>query len=783
MAKINRYYKKLEIDEIFSMLSNIAILPNIKEEFLNMEEINDLDTIKIEYQKIDEAMQITNSYERSPIYVNNNLNPYLDLAIKNSILVPTELYDFVRLFNTINANKKLLISIQKNGSYFKYYQELVDQLQINPTLEKLLKKSIDFDGNILDDASPELKRIRNKIRNIDDRIKDKIQEVIKKNASMLKDSVVVLRNDRYCLSIKTEFKNSFKGILHDMSNTNQTCFMEPIVVAELANEKEKLFNDEKMEEEKILKQLTEEIANNYDLLSLDFELVCILDRLFTKAVFARNIDASIVNINIDGKLDLVNARHPLLKVEKVIPNNVKFDEDYLGIIITGPNTGGKTVLLKTVGLLSLMVKFALPIPADRSSNVMIYDHILCDIGDDQSIQENLSTFSSHMRKLINIVNTATPNSLCLFDEIGSGTDPEEGSAIAESVLDYFVNKKISFIATTHYPSLKAYAYTKEYVINACMAFNDQSYTPTYELIIGQSGSSNALSIAKSLGLRKDIINKASKLISDDSTRKQIKDIEKISQNLYERSHELDRLIEDNQNKEKEFDKLIANIDKTKDQILLKAHNEANQILENAQNEAEKLIDEIKEVKNKNLMLHEEIALKGKINALDEKKSAPKVKAKKQINRELKVGDRVFVVSYEQFGTISRINRNHTYAVEVGNITINATLDMLELADIEKPVVHNVVYEADNTKKHVSLTLDLRGMRYDEAKEALDKYIDELIVANLYSATIIHGYGTGTLRELVQSYLSKNKYIDSFRYGEGGEGGFGVTIINLKRGNK
>ncbi len=775
----NYFYKKLEIDEIFNNLLNYALLPNTKEFFSNLEEENDVDTIKKELDEVSEMMQIVISYERCPIYFNLDLEKLLNDAVKERILSGKELYEFVLLSSSIGANRRLLDSIKKNGKELKYYNHYIESLIVNLEFDKLLRKSLDEDGHILDDASKELKTIRNRLNNLDNKIKDKLNQLIASQSSYLADSTVVIRDNRYCLAVKSEFKNSFKGILHDVSNTMLTCFMEPIAVAELSNEKERLRNEEKMEEERILRNLTKSVSDNYDILKNNFSIFSRLDILFSKALLGKSFDGSCPKVNNNGYLKLVSARHPLLKVKKVIPNNLEFGKDYLGIVITGPNTGGKTVFLKTVGLLCLMTKFCLPIPAEKESDINIYDCILCDIGDDQSIQENLSTFSSHMKKMVKIVNTASSNSLVLFDEIGSGTDPKEGSAIAESVLTYFLENQVSFIVTTHYANLKSFAYSNDKVINASMAFNDSTYKPTYELLIGRSGSSKALSIATTLGLKKEIIKRAKKSVTVDESSRLIHNIEVLSTNLHEKEKELNLLINEYKIKDAELSVKLDNIEKIKEQEIDKTKKKANEILEKAQEEANKLLEEINNAKNKNLKIHEEIELKTKINSLDDKKNSLDKKKKIKNNKDLKVGDRVFVSSFEQFGNIKRINRDKSYEIEIGNLTIKVEKDLLDKVEEEKIVNQNITFDTTNESHHLSLTLDLRGMRYDEAKEALDKYIDELLVAGLKSATIIHGYGTGTIREMVQDYLKKCKYIDSYRYGQGGEGGLGVTVITLK----
>ena len=775
------FYKKLEIIEIIEQLKSYCLLNATVRYFDKMNVLSDLSIIKEELAKVKEAYTISIKYERSPIYLSYEYDELLNIAVKGGVLSGIELFETVKMFSSIRANERLLDNLEKEHVECTYFKKYVSNLYILVDLEKVLRKSLDDNGDILDDASPELKKIRSRLKGIDERIKHRLQEIISANSNYLADSVVVLRDDRYCVAVKAEYKNSFKGILHDVSSSNLTAFMEPLQIAEMSNEKDRLRNEEKQEMERILRYLSDLVACEEEVLKNNYLNLIELDKIFAKAMLGISYNGSAPLVNDKGIFDLKNSRHPLLKVEKVIPNNIDFGKNHLGIVITGPNTGGKTVLLKTVGLLSLMVKFGLLIPADESSNIMIFDHIFCDIGDDQSIVENLSTFSSHMKKMVAIVNQVTPNSLALFDEIGSGTDPVEGAQIAISVLNYFVKKNVSFITTTHYAELKAYAYTKERVVNASMAFNEDTMEPTYHLVIGKSGSSNALSIAKNLGLKQEIIDSARHHFNTNSsdTRTLINNIEKKVRAL-EKLEEQYKADIKNANQVKEtYEKKLETIDKEKEKVLNNALKEADKIVQEAVLKANKLLDDVKELQNKGVKLHEIIEAKAQIDELESSSNLPKPKKKKK-NLETKVGDRVFLIDYQQYGTITRIRKDKSLDVEIGNISVNVFKEDVEVVELdEKEIVHNIVVERNSSTKSVSLSLDLRGARFSDAKDMLDKYIDDLLMANIKSATIIHGFGTGTIREMVQDFCRKSKYIDSYRYGVAGEGGLGVTVITLK----
>lgn len=635
----------------------------------------------------------------------------------------------------------------------------------------------------MDEASPVLKNIRQKLRSMDTRIKAKLQEIISKEVTKLSQSTVSIRNDRYVIPVKAEYKNVIKGIIQDVSASNQTFYIEPIAIMELTNEKQKLIREEVKEIDKILSELSLLIGENFEVLKTDFEIIREIDFIFAKGMLAFNQDARLVSINNQHIMELRNARHPLLKVEKVIPNNVSFD-NYLGIVITGPNTGGKTVLLKTVGLLCLMTKCGLLVPADETSNIMIYDKICCDIGDDQSIQANLSTFSSHMKNITNIINIVTPNSLVLFDEIGGGTDPDEGSKLAIAILNYLIRNKISFITTTHYSELKAFAYDNELVVNASMEFNQNTLSPTYKLIIGIPGASNALSIASHLGLKKEIVDDArirSITANNDLKNLMIK-LEKRSSKLVEEEKRLKNLEKELIVTKQDYEQRIETLEKEKQIIIEKANLKAEKQLDDIALKAQIILEELKELHFKeNLKPHEVIAIKKELDELAEF-NLPVESKPKSVKSDIRLGDDVYVSRYDQYGNVVKVMKNGSYEVSLGNVTMILKKDALEVIDkIPESKVPKVKIEKTKviSSAKMSLSLDLRGERYEDAKERLQKYFDDAILTGLKQFTIIHGYGTGTIRTLVQDYLKKNKNVQSFRYGGAGEGGMGSTVVTLK----
>lgn len=774
-------YEKLELNTIFQKLVDIAILPVVKRQILELKPINDIKQLNIELTNVEECAGIVRRLERAPFHITSEYDNTLKILKKGGILSGLEIYDTIKLYQTISANYNLVSELNKFLIQAKYYQELVSNLYINQYINDALMKSIDENGYVLDDASNELKSIRKKLVNIEVNVRQKLQEIINKEGSKLSQTSVVLRDDRFCIAVKSEYKNVIKGVIHDTSASMQTCFIEPLAVSQLMNDKVRLLEQEKEEINRILKRLSELLQEEVEILINNFNILKKIDLVFAKAVLAISYDGNKPQLNLDCKLDLRNARHPLLKVNKIIPNNVSFGNDYLGIVVTGPNTGGKTVLLKTVGLLCAMVKYGLLIPADSSSNLMIYDQIFCDIGDDQSIESNLSTFSSHMQNITKIIDSVTPNSLVLFDEIGSGTDPIEGSNLAKSILKYLIDHNVSFITTTHYSQLKAFAFDEPKIVNASMEFDQNTLSPTYHLLLGVSGSSNAFNIAKKLGLKEEIIKNAKKITitSDDDVRKLIYKLEKQSKEIEVKNLELKAMIESVNVEKKELQDRLNKIEKERQQILKKAQQEADEFVSKITSEAIDTLNAVKNINKDKVKLHEIIDAKHKVDKLGGSVISKKMvdKTEKKI---AKIGDDVYIKSYDQYGSIERITKDGMYQVAIGNM--NLKLNREDFNVIEK-ISYNKQQKSEigyiKSRANISLTLDLRGKRYEEAKELLDKYIDDLMVSGIKQANIIHGYGTGVIRELVQSYLKNNKNISSYRYGGENEGGFGVTVVTLK----
>lgn len=772
---------KLEFSLILDKLSEFAILPAVKTQISSLKPSSNINMLEEELTKTQEALRIIQRSMCAPLYMSCDYDKILLLLSKGAILSGKELYETVKLYETIRANVKFANHLKKDQIESQYFQMITSKLYLNESIEQMLLKALDEEGNVEDNASPKLKSLRKKLVQIELNLKQKLQEIVAKEAAKLSQTSIVLRDDRYCLAVKSEYKNHIKGIIHDTSASMQTIFIEPFIVSQMMSDKAKLQEEEKAEIHRILKELSQILLLEQPLLQENFHLIKEIDFIFAKGMLAKSYDGYRPKLNHQGRLNLIKARHPLLKVKKVIPNTVSFGDGYLGIIITGPNTGGKTVLLKTVGLLCTMIKYGLLIPADEKSDIMIFDQIFCDIGDDQSIESNLSTFSSHMTNITEIINNITPKSLVLFDEIGSGTDPIEGSNLAKAILNYLIKEKVSFITTTHYSDLKTFGFENPYVINASMEFDQHTLSPTYELKLGISGSSNAFNIAKRLGLKEEIINDAKKMAvtSDDIVRQLVLKLEKKAKQLEEQTLEYERLKEDTYQIKQEYDAKVKKFEKEKQILYKKAQAEADEFVMTIKNDALQIIEEAKKLKNDQVKLHEIIDVRHQVNNLD-RDIVKEREMQNTDNSNLEVGDDVYITSYDQYGTISRILKDNQYEVSIGNMSVKlAKKELTKVKTITNQQPKEINFSFRKSKATISMTLDLRGKRYEDAKEALDKYIDDLVVVGLKQATIIHGYGTGVIRELVQNFLKNNKNIASYRYGGENEGGFGVTVITLK----
>ncbi len=647
---------------------------------------------------------------------------------------------------------------------------------------------------IADDASPALKQIRRKKLLTNDKIHSQLTSMVNGSyRTYLQDAVITMRNDRYCIPVKSEYKGQVPGMVHDQSSSGSTFFIEPAAVVTLNNELKELDIREQEEIEKILADLSAQAGEHTDALANNQKLMTTLDFIFAKASLAMEQNGSMPVFNTEHHLKLRKGRHPLLDKKKVVPIDIELGTDFDLLVITGPNTGGKTVSLKTVGLLTLMGQAGLHIPALDRSELSVFTEVYADIGDEQSIEQNLSTFSSHMTSIVSILQNADADSLCLFDELGAGTDPTEGAALAAAILDFLHTRGIRTMATTHYSELKVYALSTPFVKNACCEFDVETLRPTYRLLIGIPGKSNAFAISSKLGLSDEIIESARNHITEDkeSFEDLLSDLENSRITIEKERLEIASYKEEIKSLKKNLESKQGKIDQSKERILREAHEEARQILQDAKDVADETIrtfqkagtSTMKELEQSRQKVRDKISEKNsKLSLKLSEKPTHKLLKPNQINP----GDRVKVVSMGLTGIVStRPDKSGKLFVQCGIIRSQVNLNDLVLLAEETVTTTSPMQRSSSGKLKmsksysISTEINLLGKTVDEALSALDKYLDDAYLAHLPSVRIVHGKGTGALRKAVQDYLRRCKYVKTYRLGEYGEGDAGVTIAEFK----
>ncbi|MCI8323943.1 MAG: endonuclease MutS2 [Lachnospiraceae bacterium] len=668
-----------------------------------------------------------------------------------------------------------------------------DSLEPLTPLANEINRCILSEEEIADDASPALKRIRRSMAITNDRIHSQLNSMI--NGSLrtyLQDAVVTMRDNRYCIPVKSEYKGQVPGMVHDQSSTGSTFFIEPAAIVNLNNELKELSIKEQEEIVAVLASLSALAASHTEALAENQKSMTMLDFIFAKASLAMEQNATMPLFNTDHQIRIRKGRHPLIDKKAVIPVDILLGIDFDLLIITGPNTGGKTVALKTVGLLTLMGQAGLHIPALDRSELSVFHEVYADIGDEQSIEQSLSTFSSHMTSIVSILQEADTDSLCLFDELGAGTDPTEGAALAISVLDYLHNRGIRTMATTHYSELKVYALSTPFVENACCEFNVETLRPTYRLLIGIPGKSNAFAISSRLGLPDHIIEDAKRHITQDkeSFEDLLANLENSRLTIEKEQAEIESYKREVQSLKERLESKQEKIDQSRDRIIREANEEAREILQNAKELADETIrtfqkagtaSSIKDLEKSRRRVNDKISEKNEKLALKSDKPAHKALKPNQI----RLGDSVKIVSMGLKGSVSSLpDKNGKLFVQCGIIRSQVSLSDLVLLEEETVKTEKMQRSSSGRLKmsksySVSTEINLLGKTVDEALSELDKYLDDAYLAHLPSVRIVHGKGTGTLRKAVQGYLRKNRTIKSFRLGEFGEGDAGVTIAEFK----
>lgn len=779
------YLNKLEYFKIINILSGYCKTYVGKNLVANLVPSNNKDEVLKLLQETEEAVNLTYRISTAPMSEIANISENLLTLESFGVLSIKSILEIKNILQLSQELKNYFYTETIDTSSFTLLEQYFYKLYTNKSIVEKISKIIIDENTIADDASSNLKNIRRKQRNLEQDIKDKLNSFIHSSSysKYIQENIITIKNDRYVIPVKEEYRSIIKGFVHDISSSGSTVFIEPISIFETNNDINNLKIEEHLEIEKILKDLSLLLSPITNELKTNIETIGYLDYIFAKSSYSKDIKGITPNINDNKNIKLINAKHPLIDQNKVVPISVNIGEDFSTLVITGPNTGGKTVTLKTIGLLVCMACSGLNIPADEQSSIFVFDEIFADIGDDQSISESLSTFSAHMTNIVDIVNTATDKSLILLDELASGTDPLEGANLAISILDYFKNIHALTISTTHYQELKEYALVTKGVENASVEFNLETLSPTYKLLIGVPGKSNAFEISKKLGLKQEIITYAKSMLNSDDVS-----IEELLKNIYDNKAKIEAekqetekylekiktlkasLIQDNSNLEKQKIDLINNAKIEARKILLNAKDEANEIIKNLNNSSD--------IKTQNNLRNK---LNNDINSISLQNYETKSTSNALDISQIKQNETVFVTTLKQNGIVlSNISKSNEVIVQVGSIKMNIPIKYLEKAHKETTTKKDTKnYTSISKTKNAKTEINVIGYTVEEATFVVDKFLDDCALAKIKTARIVHGKGTGKLKNGIHQFLKNHPHVASYRMGTYGEGEMGVTVVEVK----
>lgn len=782
---------KLELDQVLQLLAECAGSEGGKEACLQLRPSSDLEDVELMLQQTTAASDLC-TRKGNPVFGDvNDVSASLERADRGGCLQPKELLRIAGILRCARTIKGYVAEDEKET----VLDALFRALSPNKYLEDRIFGAILSEEEIADNASPALSDIRRHMRIQSAKIRDSLQKVISSPAysKFLREPIITIRQGRYVVPVKSECKNDVPGLVHDVSATGSTYFVEPMSAVNANNALRELELKEKKEIERILAELSGEAASYREAIDLDYRMLVQLDVIFAKAKLAYRMRAWAPIMNDKGKVELRNARHPLIDPKTVVPISLRLGTDFDSMIITGPNTGGKTVTLKTVGLLTLMAECGLHVPAGDGSVLSTFDAILADIGDEQSIAQSLSTFSSHMRTIVDVVAQCDDRTLVLFDELGAGTDPAEGAALATAIIEFCRKMGSRVVATTHYAELKLYAMRTKGVINASCEFDVETLRPTYKLLIGIPGKSNAFAISRKLGLSEEILKEADDLVdkSDKDFEDVLSQLEQQRQQMEFARREAERLRQETAKIKQQSEEYQQQLQKEKDKAMESARREAQGIIEEARAAANIASEELKALRKQLTesadttgINQRQAELRRSLNEAEDKlRAAQPKKERPQPSRGILVGDTVELLKLGTKASVIAINKDGTYQLQAGILKMTAKADEIYLLENENP--YKVKGEhPKHSGREMKLTampseVDLRGMDAVEAICVLQRYLDEAMRSNVSQVRIIHGKGTGTLRAAVQQELKKNKYIKKFRLGQYGEGEDGVTIAEFR----
>ncbi len=755
-----------------------------------LEPSTDINVINQSQKETSEAVSMI--FKKGSLHLGGlrDIRAYLERAnIGGSLNIEELLYigDFLRVSKRAKDYAK---SESKNDS-FPLLEPQFNAIETVNDLQHEIERVIISPTEISDDASHSLREIRRSIKIANDRIKEQLNSILHSSTykNMLQEAVITIRSDRYCVPVKQEYKNAFTGMIHDQSATGATVFIEPISVVQLNNKIKELHNKEKIEIERLLALLTAKVSEKSDLLLANTDVLANIDFVFAKAELSLKMNGVEPKFNTKGYVNIKKARHPLLNSETVVPTDIYIGKKFTTLLITGPNTGGKTVSLKTLGLFTLMGQAGLHISAFDNSELAVFDNVFADIGDEQSIEQSLSTFSSHMTNIVKILDNVTNNSLVLLDELGAGTDPTEGAALAIAVIKYLHSLGIRTAVTTHYSELKMFALSTDGVENASCEFDVETLRPTYKLLIGVPGKSNAFAISKRLGLPDYIIEEAKTVLSHEDIKFEdiITDLEISRKSLEIEKDKAESYRKEAQRLKNEAQNLRSKLDSQRDKIIKEANERARKIISDAKDESDAIIKEIRKMQREgsdiNKVDEKRKNLKDKLNKIENRLDKNNKKTHK-IPDKLSKGDKVHIHSLNQSGyVVDPPDNNGNVLVRAGIMKINVNIKDLSIDLSEDMAVYQPKKFANSFSRtkagSVSAELDLRGLLVDEAIDKLDKYLDDVYLAGISPVTIIHGKGTGALRTAVHNHIKRHSHVKKYRLGEYGEGDSGVTVVEIK----
>lgn len=776
---------KLEYSEIIKLISNYCKTYIGKETVLKLSPCFDSDEVSHLLEETTEAMDISIKKSNIPVCEIPNIDIWIKQLESTNVLSAKALIDVATILKVSRELKEFFFKDPSfNTNSFSILFDYFNSLYVNKNIESTIFEKILDENTIADNASPKLSSIRKNKKKAEQAIRDKLDSIIHSSSysKYLMEPIVTIRNDRFVIPLKQEYRNMIKGFIHDISSSGSTVYIEPLAIFEINNEINNLKIEENIEIEKILQNLsillykyTNELKNNVILIGK-------LDVLSAKVLYSKSIDGIKPTLNTQKYINLIAARHPLIDKNNVVPINIALGKNFNSLIITGPNTGGKTVSLKTTGLLLLMAYTGLYIPCNENSSIYVFKNIFADIGDEQSISESLSTFSSHMTNIINITNNANENSLILLDELGSGTDPIEGANLAISILNYFYNMGCLVISTTHYQELKNYALITDGFENASSEFDIENLRPTYKLLIGIPGKSNAFAISQKLGLKQEILDNAYSLLKNDNIH-----IEDILKNIYDNKiqieyekQETDKNLMQIQNLRKELEKENKDVKQKEQELIENAKLEAREIILTAKDEVNEII---KKLNNINGDLKTANNLRNTLNDKLKQFDVKKIENGNLEKKDIQLGMLVEVIPFNATGTvISLPNKSNEVQIQIGNTKMNISLSNLNKTNKtltnENFSTTKVNRNNGSKSKYISPEINVIGQNVDEAIYIIDKYLDDCAISNISPIRIVHGKGTGKLREGIHAFLKKHPHVKSFRLGTFGEGEMGVTVVEL-----